>query len=233
MEVAVVRTVGGSSVERRDALRRWRPDSEVGPDTGATAQRPRTSNEYAHQHQRTTERRFAVESRERPSQYKSSNERMCHRPREELARVLLSLILVLLTFAADCQSAPIPNPRSPWREDEGAPTIFTSSCDPVTGRCLEWLPIVDSHLGDYIIEPDSDYDRAQLIQTRDVDKVSGAWREATSEDRNLGGFGNQMITSRLAKKDVFMSRGWGAGGMPFSVLYMSPRANHPPPSGSI
>lgn len=24
-----------------------------------------------------------------------------------------------------------------------------------------------------------------------------------------------------SKKDVFMSRGWGAGGMPFSVLYMN------------
>lgn len=24
------------------------------------------------------------------------------------------------------------------------------------------------------------------------------------------------------KKDVFVSRGWGAGGMPFSVLYMNP-----------
>lgn len=35
-------------------------------------------------------------------------------------------------------------------------------------------------------------------------------------------------TNRLAKKDVFMSRGWGAGGMPFSVLYLNPhnaRAN--------
>ncbi|KZC04602.1 hypothetical protein WN55_00677 [Dufourea novaeangliae] len=28
--------------------------------------------------------------------------------------------------------------------------------------------------------------------------------------------------NRLLKKDVLMSRSWGAGGMPFSVLYMSP-----------
>ncbi|XP_067010058.2 uncharacterized protein [Anabrus simplex] len=27
----------------------------------------------------------------------------------------------------------------------------------------------------------------------------------------------------IQKKDVFMSRGWGAGGMPFSVLYMHPQ----------
>ena len=31
---------------------------------------------------------------------------------------------------------------------------------------------------------------------------------------------------RLSKKNAFVSRGWGAGGMPFSVLYMKSRANH-------
>lgn len=30
------------------------------------------------------------------------------------------------------------------------------------------------------------------------------------------------------KKDVFMSRGWGAGGMPFSVLYMGPTSSKAP-----
>lgn len=28
--------------------------------------------------------------------------------------------------------------------------------------------------------------------------------------------------TKTFKKDVFVSRGWGAGGMPFSVLYMNP-----------
>lgn len=37
---------------------------------------------------------------------------------------------------------------------------------------------------------------------------------------------NKQIPTRITKKDVFMSRGWGAGGMPFSVLYMNPRSNH-------
>lgn len=31
-----------------------------------------------------------------------------------------------------------------------------------------------------------------------------------------------------SKKDVFISRGWGAGGMPFSVLYMSPHSSKAP-----
>ncbi|XP_015523684.2 uncharacterized protein LOC107227145 [Neodiprion lecontei] len=32
-------------------------------------------------------------------------------------------------------------------------------------------------------------------------------------------------TNRIAKKGVFTSRGWGAGGMPFSVLYMNPHSS--------
>lgn len=32
----------------------------------------------------------------------------------------------------------------------------------------------------------------------------------------------KRFSSKTFKKDVFMSRGWGAGGMPFSVLYMNP-----------
>jgi len=39
------------------------------------------------------------------------------------------------------------------------------------------------------------------------------------------------IPPRPVKKDVFMSRSWGPGGLPFSVLYMNPHAartnNHP------
>lgn len=37
------------------------------------------------------------------------------------------------------------------------------------------------------------------------------------------------MPTKITKKDVFVSRSWGAGGMPFSVLYMNPhgpRSNH-------
>lgn len=40
---------------------------------------------------------------------------------------------------------------------------------------------------------------------------------------------NKQIPTKIAKKDMFMSRNWGAGGMPFSVLYMKShglRSNH-------
>lgn len=35
-------------------------------------------------------------------------------------------------------------------------------------------------------------------------------------------FSNLRFMKKEIKKDVFLSRGWGAGGMPFSVLYMNP-----------
>lgn len=35
-------------------------------------------------------------------------------------------------------------------------------------------------------------------------------------------FENIRYERKETKKDVFLSRGWGAGGMPFSVLYMNP-----------
>lgn len=38
----------------------------------------------------------------------------------------------------------------------------------------------------------------------------------TQETQLLTGF------QKTFKKDVFVSRGWGAGGMPFNVLYMNP-----------
>jgi len=40
---------------------------------------------------------------------------------------------------------------------------------------------------------------------------------------------NKQIPTRIMKKDAFVPRSWGAGGMPFSVLYMNPhgpRSNH-------
>lgn len=39
---------------------------------------------------------------------------------------------------------------------------------------------------------------------------------------------NSILSERTVKKDVFISRGWGAGGMPFSVLYMSPHSSKAP-----
>lgn len=41
---------------------------------------------------------------------------------------------------------------------------------------------------------------------------------------------NKRTAKKQSKKDVFVSRGWGAGGMPFSVLYMNPSYSSKAPS---
>lgn len=61
-------------------------------------------------------------------------------------------------------------------------------------------------------------------------------REASNLDPNAiietwddNSLTTKQIGNRLSKKDAVMSRSWGAGGMPFSVLYMNPhgpRGNH-------
>lgn len=38
----------------------------------------------------------------------------------------------------------------------------------------------------------------------------------------------RQIPDTEAKKNIFVSRGWGAGGMPFSVLYLSPHSSKAP-----
>ena len=64
-----------------------------------------------------------------------------------------------------------------------------------------------------------------------------SWQETPEKIQTLNRIpASSSIPNRLSKKDVFMSRGWGAGGMPFSVLYMSPpslRGNHNSPPGSV
>lgn len=42
----------------------------------------------------------------------------------------------------------------------------------------------------------------------------------------------RFFANRESKKDVFVSRGWGAGGMPFSVLYMNPSHSSKAPATS-
>ena len=61
-------------------------------------------------------------------------------------------------------------------------------------------------------------------------------REASNLDPNAiietwddNSLTTKQIGNRLSKKDAVVSRSWGAGGMPFSVLYMNPpgpRGNH-------
>lgn len=71
-----------------------------------------------------------------------------------------SMMLVILVIST-CQSAPSFRPKSEWHEDavEEAPTILTSNCDPVTGRCMDWLPLGDTRLDRYVVEQDAEFNR--------------------------------------------------------------------------
>ncbi|XP_016838145.1 uncharacterized protein LOC107980717 [Nasonia vitripennis] len=159
---------------------------------------------------------------------------------------LLHRLILVVLLASSCQCAPSFNPKPSWRvgEEDNEPTILASQCNPTTGRCWGWLPILDSARldSDYTLEQEPEYDKVQAIRVRDVEQASELWRDVPSAYVSASEAREHLLqqpaaaalpaAGRLSKKDVFMSRGWGAGGMPFSVLYMSPRANHPPPSGS-
>jgi hypothetical protein len=49
---------------------------------------------------------------------------------------------------------------------------------------------------------------------------------AMSEDN----VGNELEPIQEVKKNIFTSRGWGAGGMPYNILYMHPQQHVKPPS---
>lgn len=51
-----------------------------------------------------------------------------------------------------------------------------------------------------------------------VDKCSDCFRKLQRKET----MENKKFVTKETKKDLFVSRGWGAGGMPFSVLYMNP-----------
>lgn len=63
--------------------------------------------------------------------------------------------------------------------------------------------------------------------------TSRSWKDGTLEmpGREIRASlpASKQMPAKITKKDVFVSRSWGAGGMPFSVLYMNPhgsRSNH-------
>ena len=64
-------------------------------------------------------------------------------------------------------------------------------------------------------------------------------READSTDEwkhdsplELSGFKTPSFEPKIRKKDVFTSRSWGAGGLPFSVLYLNDALNNKHKNGN-
>lgn len=66
-----------------------------------------------------------------------------------------------------------------------------------------------------LVQPDF----LQAIQNKDADNCGNRCSN-TEQQENL--FNEELHETLMKKKDV-LTRSWGAGGMPFSVLYMNPK----------
>ncbi|KAK2583286.1 hypothetical protein KPH14_009291 [Odynerus spinipes] len=141
----------------------------------------------------------------------------------------LNILWVITTCAA-----PLSSPQADWEKGENLTPVITSECSP-DARCLEVLPLAPI-LADTVIVPEEI--PATRLQTRrqivdeGTDSVLESWKDGPpileSESRPPS-LPTKRVSSKTIKKDSFLSRGWGAGGMPFSVLYMTPhgsRLNH-------
>ncbi|KAF7381065.1 hypothetical protein HZH68_015940 [Vespula germanica] len=92
------------------------------------------------------------------------------------------------------------------------------------------MPRVNVFSSAYIRDNDRIQTRRQITNVG-TDSVLQSWKDNApileSEARPL--LPVKRVPSKTIKKDSFLSHGWGAGGMPFSVLYMTPhgsRLNH-------
>ena len=138
--------------------------------------------------------------------------------------LFLSTMYVLWT---SCQAIPLPLiDLKNTLEQNVLDTMVTSACSP-NEECWEWLPIQNVRENIAIIPEDLRIPRIPIRRdaSSDVDPntIIKSWGD------NIPALDRTHIGNRLSKKGVLMSRSWGAGGMPFSVLYMSPhgpRGNH-------
>ncbi|XP_014610235.1 PREDICTED: uncharacterized protein LOC106790074 [Polistes canadensis] len=148
---------------------------------------------------------------------------------EDVFLILGLNIFRLLTIYA----APLSSPKIDWEKGDNLTPVITTDCA-TNLRCLEVLPL-EPVSGDAIIIPE-DISETRLQTRRQItnagtDSVLQSWKDSApileSESRPL--LPTKRISNKMIKKDSLLSHGWGAGGMPFSVLYMTPhgsRLNH-------
>lgn len=119
------------------------------------------------------------------------------------------IIYPMLTFAI-----PIYERQSVSWQDGSIVQSPCGSDDPCWGY-LASVPVHRNNVEDIMHEDPNFLMQAQRrpnigenVDVLGVDESSSAIRQITNKP--------------VVKKDVFLSRSWGAGGMPFSVLYMNP-----------
>ncbi|KYN02468.1 PREDICTED: uncharacterized protein LOC108774216 [Cyphomyrmex costatus] len=147
----------------------------------------------------------------------------------------LSPIIILNTlWTMTGYAAPLLDTKDIWSQNIFAPVIKTACSS--DGQCWGWLPLLETHDGNVILKEDNDISRLQSrrqVATPVSEFMLRSWKDNTLDNTQEPGreiraslSTNKQMPIKITKKDVFVSRNWGAGGMPFSVLYMSPRSNH-------
>lgn len=136
--------------------------------------------------------------------------------------LLIFILNILCTIAA-----PLVDAKDIWSRNIFAPVIKTACSS--DGKCWGWLLKSETYNGTVIV-PEQDSDALRLESRRQIanplsEFMLRSWKDSVPEaGREIRAPINKQ--TRITKKDVFVSRDWGAGGMPFSVLYMNPRSNH-------
>ncbi|CAD1477179.1 unnamed protein product [Heterotrigona itama] len=130
-------------------------------------------------------------------------------------------VFALNTLWMVCEAVPLLDLRNRLEENALDAMISCSSNE----DCWQWLS-VQFHKNAPLISEKS-LAASKMNIRRDASNLDPNAIIETWDDNSL--LTTKQIGNRLSKKDAVMSRSWGAGGMPFSVLYMNPhgsRGNH-------
>lgn len=146
-----------------------------------------------------------------------------------IATTLLILTLNLLWTVS--QAMPLIDLKDTLEQNVLQPVV-ASRCS--SNGCWGWLPVQEVEDDVDIVPNDLDTSRLHTRrQTPDAEPstVLQSWDDVPMLEKksHSSAPATRHIGNRVTKKDMFVSRSWSAGGMPFSVLYMNPhgpRGNH-------
>ncbi|KAF3423207.1 hypothetical protein E2986_12500 [Frieseomelitta varia] len=132
-----------------------------------------------------------------------------------------TVIFALNTLWMVCEAVPLLDMRNSLEQDALDAIVSCSSNE----DCWNWLS-VQVHKNVPLISRSQNLPASRMNIRREASNLDPNAIIETWDDNSVT---TKQIGNRLSKKDAVMSRSWGAGGMPFSVLYMNPhgpRGNH-------
>ncbi|XP_032681947.1 uncharacterized protein LOC116849163 isoform X2 [Odontomachus brunneus] len=143
---------------------------------------------------------------------------------------LLSVLMLNILWTAIGYAAPLLNERD--LRDVSTPV---TKCFP-NEQCWEWLSTLGTRGDTVLVTDGEDSDISKLQSRRQIMSPASefalkSWPDITSVTKGQvirsSASTNKQIPVRITKKEMSGSRSWGAGGMPFSVLYMNPHHSRP------